>query len=384
VSASPIELSLLGYAIRIAAPGRLWLLAAVALLAAAGAGALARRRAALRGACGPLAPRVAPEANLSRPTARLGLSLSGLLLLAVALAQPQCGTRTELAKRYGADVVVVLDVSRSMEARDVRPSRLERARLEVGALLDRLAGDRVGIVVFAGEAFVQCPLTTDYEAARLFLRAVGPDAVPQQGTAVANALLGARQLLEKAEGGARGRVVLLVSDGEDHDGQVHAAVSALAEAGIRVHVLAVGTPAGAPIPMVDARGEVKDWRRDRRGHVVATRLDEATLRLVADRGGGRLFHVGDPGRGLDALVAALDELERSELGERITVSYEDRYAVAAFPAFLLLLAGLLLREGRPAEPMPPAAAWRRAGAAASPGPSPDGAGERGTSPGLAP
>jgi Ca-activated chloride channel family protein len=341
-----VDLSLLGYAIRIAAAHRLWLLAAVAALAALGALSLLRRRRALRQALGPLAPRTAPEANLTRPAARLSLSLGGLALLAVALAQPQCGTRTELSRRYGADVVVVLDVSRSMEARDVRPSRLERARLEVGALLDRLKGDRVGVVVFAGEAFVQCPLTTDYDAARLFLRAVGPDAVPQQGTAVANALLGAKELLEAAERGARGKVVLLVSDGEDHDGRVLDAASALAAAGIRVHALAVGTAEGAPIPILDARGEVAGWRKDRRGNPVSTRLDEATLRLVADRGGGRLFHLGEAGRGIEAVAAALEELERSELGERITVSYEDRYAAAAFPGFLLLLAGLLLREGR--------------------------------------
>jgi Ca-activated chloride channel family protein len=344
---APLELSILGYAIRIAAAQRLWLLAIVALLGAVGAWSLLRRRRALRAACGELASRVAPEANVTRPAARLSLSLAGMALLAVALSHPQCGARTELSRRYGADLVVVLDVSRSMEARDVRPSRLERARLEVGALIDRLKGDRVGVVVFAGEAFVQCPLTTDYAAARLFLRAVGPDSVPQQGTAVANALLGAKELLESAERGARGKMVLLVSDGEDHDGQLLDAASALAGAGIRVHVLAVGTPEGAPIPIVDARGEVTGWRRDRRGNPVSTKLDETTLRLVADRGGGRLFHVGEPGRGVDALVATLEELERSELGERITVTYEDRYAYAAFPAFLLLLAGLLLREGRP-------------------------------------
>jgi Ca-activated chloride channel family protein len=346
VTGAPLQLTLLGYALRLAAPHRLRLLAVVALLAAAGALALLRRRRALREACGALAARMAPQANLSRPAGRLALTLSGLALLCLALAQPQCGTRTELSRRYGADVVVVLDVSRSMEARDVRPSRLERARLEIGALLDRLKGDRIGVVVFAGEAFVQCPLTTDYAAARLFLRAVGPDAVPQQGTAVANALRGAKELLDGAEGGARGRVVLLVSDGEDHDGQVLAAASELADAGIRIHVLAVGTPEGAPIPILDGRGEPSGWRRDRRGNPISTRLDEATLRLVADRGGGRLFLVGDAGRGLDALVTALDELERGELGERVTVSYEDRYATAAFPAFLLLLAGLLLREGR--------------------------------------
>jgi Ca-activated chloride channel family protein len=348
VSALPLEHSLLGYAIRIAAPHRLWLLAIVLLLGAFGALSLLRRRAALRAACGALAPRVAPGANLERPAARLSLSLGGLALLALALAQPQCGTRAELSQRWGADVVVVLDVSRSMEARDVRPSRLERARMEVGALLDRLRGDRVGVIVFAGEAFVQCPLTTDYDAARLFMRAVGPGAVPQQGTAVANALLGAKELLDGAERGSRGKVVLLVTDGEDHDGQVHAAASALAADGIRIHVLAVGTAEGAPIPVLDGGGAA-GFLRDRQGRPVSTRLDEATLRLVADLGGGRLFVAGDPGRGLDALVAALQEVERGALGERITVSYEDRYAVAAFPGFLLLLAGLLLREGRDGE-----------------------------------
>lgn len=347
---TPLELSILGYAIRLAARQRLWLLAVVALLAVAGAASLLRRRRALREACGELTGRVAPRANLARPAVRLSLSIGGLALLALALAQPQCGTRAELSKRWGADLVVVLDVSRSMEARDVRPSRLDRARLEVGALLDRLEGDRVGIVVFAGEAFVQCPLTTDYDAARLFLRTVGPGSVPQQGTALANALLGAQELLEGAERGTRGKVVLLVSDGEDHDGQVASAVSTLADAGIRLHVLAVGTPEGAPIPLSDGRGEATGWRRDRRGQPVTTRLDEATLRLVADRGGGKLFVAGDPGRGLDALVAALGEVERGELGERLTVTYEDRYALAAFPGFLLLLAGILLREGRRPEP----------------------------------
>jgi Ca-activated chloride channel family protein len=113
-----------------------------------------------------------------------------------------------------------------------------------------------------------------------------------------------------------------------------------------VHALAVGTPEGAPIPIVGRSGEVTGWRRDRRGNPVATKLDEPTLRLVADRGGGRLFRIGEPGRGIEAVSSALEELERSELGERITVSFEDRYATVAFPGFLLLLAGLLLREGR--------------------------------------
>jgi Ca-activated chloride channel family protein len=268
-------------------------------------------------------------------------------LLALALARPQCGTRTELARRTGVDLVVALDVSRSMQARDVRPDRLGRATLEVGALLDSLAGDRVGLVVFAGEAFVQCPLTTDYAAARLFLRAVSPQSVPQQGSDLGNGLSAAQQVLEGSEASAgRSKVVLLVSDGEDLEGGVREAAARLADAGIRIFALAVGTAAGEPIPLGDASGEIKGYKKDRSGHPVVTRLELATLREVAEKGGGEVYQLDSPGGGLAAFRAALDRLERSELESRLTVQFEDRYALLAFPGFLLLLAALLLPEGR--------------------------------------
>jgi len=255
---APLSFSFLGYALRLADPGALRLLLAVLLLALLGALALVRRRRALARAAGASAPRLAPAANRTRPAARLGLSLLGLALLAVALSRPQCGTRSEIARRYGVDLVVVLDASRSMLAEDVRPDRLARAKLELGALLDGLAGDRVGLVVFAGEAFVACPLTTDYAAARLFLRSVEPDALPRQGTALAQALERAREALDLPEGAARARVVLVVSDGEDHEGGTASAARALADAGVRIFALAVGTAAGAPVPpRAGARGRVK-------------------------------------------------------------------------------------------------------------------------------
>jgi len=277
----------------------------------------------------------------------------------VALAQPQCGTRTELSRRYGADLVVVLDVSRSMEARDVRPSRLERARLEIGALLDRLKGDRVGVVVFAGEAFVQCPLTTDYDAARLFLRAVGPDAVPQQGTAVANALLGAKELLEAAERGARGKVVLLVSDGEDQEGGAEEAARALADDGVRLFVLAAGTAAGAPIPLADASGAVKGYKKDRAGETVVTRRDDAVLARLAAAGGGEVFDLTSPDRGTAAFAAALSRLEKTELEGKTVVTWTERYAAFALAAFALLLGAVLVPEARPAGGAPGRAAEGR-------------------------
>lgn len=343
---APVQL--LGQAIRLADPGALWLLLAVLAAAVLGGVALARRRADLLRAAGPLAARIAPGAGVARPAARLGLTTLGLALLAVALARPQCGARTEVTRRAGVDVAIVLDASRSMQARDVRPDRLSRAKLEVGALLDQLGGDRVALVVFAGEAFVQCPLTTDTAAARLFLRAVGPDAIPQQGTGLSSALRAAEQVLDAAEkGAARSRAVLLVSDGEDHQGGAEDAAAALAAAGIRVHALAIGTPAGAPIPVLDASGNVARHLADRGGEPVLTRLDEAGLAALAARGNGRLFRLDLPAGhpdGLDGFRAELDRMERSELEGRTVVVYEDRYAWAALPALLCLLGALVLRE----------------------------------------
>lgn len=346
---APLAFSFLGYALRLEEPRALRLLLAVLALAALAAVALVRRRRALRRAAGALAPVVAPAASRGRPAARLGASLLGLALLAVALARPQCGTRAELARHRGVDLVVVLDASRSMLAPDVPPDRLARARLELSALLDALEGDRVGLVAFAGDAFVACPLTTDYAAVRLFLRSIAPEALPRQGTGLAAALDRAREAL-LASGAGRSRVVLVASDGEDHGGGVATAARALSAAGARVFALALGTEAGAPVP---PRAGARE-RRD----PPATRLDPVTLRLLADVGGGEVYPLGRAGEALAPLRAELERMERTELEGRLAVVYEDRYALAAFPAFLLLLAGLLVREGRPARsaPRPPAPA----------------------------
>jgi Ca-activated chloride channel family protein len=356
VLATPsLSIPFLGYAARLADPGALRLLAVVALVAGLSALGLWRRRRALSLAAGSLAPRVAPGANVARPAARLGLSATALALLALALARPQCGTRTEVVRRSGVDLAIVLDLSRSMTARDVKPDRLERARLELSALLDQLAGDRVALVVFAGTAYLQCPLTSDTSAAKLFLRSTGPDDLPQQGTALAPALLAARDALLLSDRGARAKVALLVSDGEDQEGGVEAAAREVADAGITLHALAVGTRAGAPIPEVDAGGTVTGYKKDRSGAMVVTRLDDATLAAVVAAGGGRVFELESPDGGMAAFRAELERTEKSELESRLTVVYEDRYAIAAFPAFLFLLAAVLLREGRSSAPPGPAA-----------------------------
>jgi len=246
----------------------------------------------------------------------------------------------------GIDLVVALDASTSMLARDVKPSRLERAKLEVTALLDRLRGDRVGLVVFAGESFVQCPLTTDYSATKLFLRAVDPGNMPQQGTAIAAALQEARRVLEGGARGEAGKAVLLVTDGEDNQGEALQAAQELGEAGIHLYAVAVGSEEGEPIPLTDAKGNVTGYKKDRDGRTVLTRTDLSGLRELTARAGGRVLTAGGADLGVAAMVEEVEKLQKGELESRLAVQYDDRYPYVAWPAFALLCAAAALGEGR--------------------------------------
>ena len=227
-----IQITLLGMHLRILSPLWLWI---APLGFVAGAVAAVRSWKRQQRALG-LVP-LARQINLLRDAGSgqgvlRGCSLgTGLFLLFLAAAGPQCGERTEIVKRSGIDLVIALDASTSMLARDVKPSRLERAKAEVSALLDKLKGDRVGLVVFAGDAFVQCPLTTDYSAARLFLRAVDPSAMPQQGTALTNALLESSRVLEGGGRGGAAKAILLISDGEDQEGDALETAAKLGDSG---------------------------------------------------------------------------------------------------------------------------------------------------------
>lgn len=344
----PIHVSLLGYSVQIARPDRWPLLVAVV---AAGLlvvwGLWARRRAIARVAQDPrLREKVVPGASLSRGALAGALSVGGLALLAIALLQPQAGERQQQVKRSGIDLVVAIDASRSMQARDVLPSRLERAKLELSQLIDKLKGDRVGIVVFAGQAFVQCPLTSDYGAAKLFLRAIDPEAIPSQGTAIAEALSTAGSMLENADRGAKTRVVLLLTDGEDHEGDVDAAASKLEEGGVRVFSLGIGSTEGTPVPLLDPDGNVSGYLKDRSGNTVMTKLEEDQLRKIADETGGRYVAARGGDIGMGEVFAELDRLEKSEFESRLGIQYDEIWHWFGFPGFALLVLGALVREGR--------------------------------------
>jgi Ca-activated chloride channel family protein len=234
-------------------------------------------------------------------------------------------------------VVVALDASKSMYARDVAPSRLERARLELTSLLDLLKGDRVAIVAFAGDAFVQCPLTSDYAAARMFLRAIDPEAMPQGGTNIGAALLLARQVLDNADRGAKDRVVVLLSDGEDLGGEIAEGLGSLREVGARVLAVGIGSEQGEPVPILNKEGAVVGYKKDEEGRTVISRLDRAGLTHLAQATGGEYFFQ-PRGVAVAEVVKVIDGLKKSELESKVTVRYGEAFQpfVAAGLAFLFL------------------------------------------------
>jgi Ca-activated chloride channel family protein len=297
------------------------------------------------------AERFTPGVSTWRPATQSGLYGLGLALFGFALAQPQCGTKSELTKRRGIDVVVALDASKSMLARDVQPSRLERAKLELTTLLDELKGDRVGLVVFAGDAFIQSPLTSDYSAVKLFLRAVDPEVMPQGGTNVGAALKLSKQVLDNADRGSKERVVVLLSDGEDLFGEVAEASEALKEAGVPVLAVGVGSESGEPIPVYDRRGEFVDYKKDAAGETVITRLDRAGLTAIAEASGGSFFFQ-PRGVAMAQVVERIDQMQKSELESRVTVRYDERFQSFAIPGLVLLALGMLLLPSSRRRPSP--------------------------------
>lgn len=254
--------------------------------------------------------------------------------LIVGLAGPQWGARAVMLQRRGLDIVVALDVSRSMLVADVKPNRLERAKREVSAMLDRLSGDRIGLVVFAGDAFVQCPLTLDAGAARMLLDATGINSGGRPGTAVSKAIEAATKMYDENE--KQFKVLILVTDGEGTEGDALAAAQEAAKQGIRIYTMGVGTPQGEPIPDFDDRGNQIGFKKDEKGQIVLSKLDEVTLQKVALATEGRYFRAGPSQMELGALFDELATLEKKEMEGRLFTEFEQRFHYFLLPAFLLL------------------------------------------------
>ena len=304
-----------------------------------------RRRASLRfgdeAAYRPLIAGLSP----ARRRAKALLFSLGLASLVVALAGPQNKGKPRTIQRQGFDLVIALDFSKSMLARDVRPSRIERAKLEILRLLDELDGERVGLIAFAGET-LEFPMTFDYQALGLFLREVGPYDMPVGGTAIAQALRASARLLERSK--AKGnRVVLLITDGEDHEGNPREAARELAKAGIRIYSVGIGSERGESIPILDSRGQIQGYQRGEDGSVVQSRLgaaQEGTLRAIARIGQGQYFRAKRGEVGIQAVKAALAPLRQQARKQKRVYVYEQQYLWALGLAFFFFLLEALLSE----------------------------------------
>ena len=342
-----------------AAPKWLWLLALLPLLYAWAAWDQKKRVEKLRSFVSELLwPSVIPELHPRATIRKFGVRLLAGMFLILALAHPQWGTREETSSVNGLDVMVVLDVSSSMETEDIAPSRIRKGKHLLRALVERLRGDRVGLVGFAGSAYTASPLTTDMDYLLETLDMLGTRSVSTQGTDIGLGLEGARTALDRgAEEGAKGsdqknasQAVVLLSDGEDHEEAATEAAGKLKSAGVRLYVLGVGTQRGGPVPVRDETGQLRGYKKSRNGETVVSTFKPDALMKLAEAGGGRYWNV-TPGEGeLEEILQDIGALNRGEFAECKYVVFEDRYQIPLLIAVLLLLLDLSMsaRKSRPA------------------------------------
>lgn len=307
-----------------------------------------RRRTAEQFGSSSLMQALAQSVRPGRRFLRGGLLVMTAVLLGAALAGPRLGTRVEEVERKGIDLVVALDVSHSMLAEDVAPNRLERAKNEIKSLVNELSGDRVGLVLFAGDGFVQCPLTTDYDAVRLFLDVAEPALIPTPGTnfhaafqAAGNAF--ARSRPDSTNRPPRSRALLIVSDGENHTGDVGSLQDRAADEGWTLFTAGVGERDGAPVPEIQD-GQRMGVKRDANGNIVRSRLDESALTTLAES--GAYFRIARTSSALSDLTSALNRLEKSSFGVEQFEDYEEYFQWPLGLALLLLMIELALGERR--------------------------------------
>lgn len=311
----------------------LWLLLAVPVLIGVHIWITRRKRRQLEQFGDPeLLAELMPNASKVRPHVKFALQLVALSLLIIALARPQYGTKEQTVKRQGIEVMVALDISNSMMAEDVAPNRLERAKQMLSKMVDQMVDDKMGLVVFAGDAFTQIPITCDYVSAKMYLQSITPDLIPAQGTAIGKAINTCATSFG-AEDSDKSRAIILITDGENHEDDAKAAAQAAKEKGMHVYVVGIGKPEGSPIP--DGRGSFK---KDKSGQVVVSRLSEDMCREIAAAGNGMYVRADNSNTASRALQKELDKLGKQEIETKIFTDYNEQYQSFVLLALLILAA----------------------------------------------
>ena len=287
-----------------------------------------------------------------RRIVRRVLIVVALVLLILAWSMPRVGRGMRVIKREGADIVVALDVSVSMLAEDVSPSRMEVAKRAVNELIARLDEDRFALVGFAGTGFVHCPLTTDAGALAMFVDFLNPGVIPEQGTSISSAITEGLKALKSSSG--RGKAIIIVTDGEDHEQDFEGALREAEAQSVRIFTLGVGTPGGEPIPIRDSGGNVTSYKRDESDNVVVSRLNTDVLEEIARATGGEIYVLGLGDRAISKIARAIGGMEKGLLEERTFESYSELFQIPLALCFVLLLAEAIVGERKSGEREPDA------------------------------
>ena len=306
---------------RFAHPGLLYLLIVILLLVVFYVVMVGKKRKAIAEFGNPeLLKPLMPLLSFKRGTWKFVMLMLALAFVILGVAGPQFGSKLQQVKKKGVELMIVLDVSNSMMAQDIKPSRLEKAKMAISRMVEKLSDDKVGLVVFAGDAYVQLPITTDYSSAKLFLSGINTDIVPVQGTAIGSAIdLAARSFTPEAE---TSKAIIVITDGENHQDDAIIAAKRAHEKGIVVHTIGMGLEQGAPIPQKGASGQ---FMKDGQGNVVISKLDENTLQEVAKAGEGVYVRASNTDVGLNQLLDEVNQMEKTLLEERVYSEYAEKY-----------------------------------------------------------
>ena len=277
-----------------------------------------------------------PEVSTFRPALKFWITFVALCFMVLLIARPQFGSKMETVKRQGIETIIALDISNSMLAEDVAPSRLEKSKNIISKLVDNFSDDKVGLIVFAGDAFIQLPITSDFISAKIFLETIAPELITRQGTNIKAAIDMATRSFTPKEG--VGKAVIIITDGENHEGGAKEAAKAAAEKGMMVYVMGVGSPEGSPIPA----GRSGEFRRDKEGNIVITRLNEQMCQEIAAAGNGVYIRIDNTNNAQRVLQQELDKLAKADVETTIYKEYNEQFMVMAWVAFVLLLVELLL------------------------------------------
>lgn len=284
-----------------------------------------------------------PSYSSNRLHFKFWLFTTAFALMIFSMSRPQFGSKVEKAQRKGVDLMVCFDVSRSMLATDIQPSRLERSKQALNRMVDELKNDRIGIIIFAGKSFIQLPITNDYGAAKMFIDRLSTNLINQQGTAIGGAIELAASSFNLEEESLNNRAIIVLTDGENFEDDPIAVASELAKKNIKVHAIGVGSPSGSPIPIVRQNHQT-DFHRDRDGNVVVTKLDEAFLQKLASAGKGIYVRATTADIGLSKILNEIDKMDKVEYDSVEYTDYDDAYYYFLALAFLLLCIDLLILQ----------------------------------------